>query len=496
MAETYLGIDLGTTQLKVGLFDRKGRLLHMAAHGYPLTSPEPEAAEQDAGRWWEALLKALRDVRRQSDTAAGIASNVQVVGAWERIAAISVAGQGPTVVAVDSAGEPLRPALTWADRRCQPEADELGTNAGYSALARILWIARHDRDTYARTRWFFESYDYLTFRLTNEPVTIVSLPGLAPWNDQQIMQAGLDPDKFPSVQTLLGTVVGAVTEEAARVTGLRSGIPVVTGTVDAFAHWIGLGMNVHGRLCDIGGTSEGVGLSWPERLLDYENGIFPMPNPLGSGWVCGGSMSNGGSALAWFRDQFYAPTFSYETVLEDIAATPAGADGLIALPYLLGERIPVSDPLARACFFGVGREHGRAHFGRALLEGVAFGMRQVVDALEATGGNVDHVVASGGATRAQLWTQVKADVLGRSVHVPAVTESGLLGTAILARAAVTDRSVQDVADEMVVLEQRFDPIPEHKAVYDASYPTYAALYGALREQFHTLADARRSLRLA
>lgn len=485
---TYIGVDLGTTQLKVGLFDASGRMLRTASERYPLESPAPDAAEQDANRWWQALCVCLRRVKTETEQAGD--------GAWERIGGIAVAGQGPTVVAVDEDGMPLRPALTWADRRCQAEAEELGVHAGYSALARILWIARHEQDVYQRTRFFFESYDYLAYRLTGEPVTISSLPGLEPWTDEQIEQAGLERSKFPDRHELLGVVIGPVTAKAADETGLPVGTPVVTGTVDAFAHWLGIGMTVPGRLCDIGGTSEGIGLAWNEPLTDYENGIFPMPNPAGEGWICGGSMSNGGSVLAWFRNSFYGPDTSFEDVLQEIAEVPAGADGLVALPYLMGERIPVADPLARACFFGVGREHGRAHFGRAALEGVAFGMRQIVEAITAAGGRVDHVVASGGATRSRLWTQIKADVLGHTVHVPAVTESGLLGAAILARAAVTGQPVASVTDDMVALAERFEPDPERHRRYDKLYPTYAALYSALKGEFQRLDGARRVLRTA
>lgn len=483
---TYIGVDLGTTQLKVALFDADGRMLRTASERYPLESPVPDAAEQDAARWWQALCVCLHRIKTGTERAGDTA--------WERIGGIAVAGQGPTVVAVDDKGEPLRPALTWADRRCQAEAEELGVHAGYSALARVLWIARHDQDVYRRTRFYFESYDYLAYRLTGEPVTISSLPGLEPWTDEQIGQAGLDRDKFPDRHELLGAVIGPVTPSAAEQTGLPTGTPVVTGTVDAFAHWLGIGMTVPGRMCDIGGTSEGLGLMWNEPLTDYENGVYPLPNPAGEGWICGGSMSNGGSVLAWFRNSFYEPDTPFEDVLEEIAQVPAGAGGLVALPYLMGERTPVSDPLARACFFGVGREHGRAHFGRAALEGVAFGMRQVVEALVAAGGQVDHVVASGGATRSRLWTQIKADVLGRPVHIPRVTESGLLGAAILARAAVTAQPVTAVIDAMVALTERFEPDPERHALYDRLYPTYAALYSALKDEFRRLDGARRALR--
>lgn len=483
--DTFVGVDLGTTQLKAALFDGRGRMLARASQRYPLERPAPDAAEQDAALWWQALCDCLQHIKAEAARAHP--------GAWERMAGVSVTGQGPTVVAVDAGGHPLRPAVTWADRRCQAEADELGVYAGYSALARILWVARHDPDVYARTRWFFESYDYLTFRLTGEPVTIVSLPGYEPWTREQLEGAGLDPSKFPSRMELLGTVVGAVSAPAAEATGLPPGTPVVAGTVDAFAHWLGLGMTEKGRLCDIGGTSEGVGLSWDEAITDYANGIHPMPNPAGAGWICGGSMSNGGSVLSWFRNGFYTDDTPFEHVLEDIARTPAGADGMVALPYLMGERAPVQDPLARGCFFGVGPEHGRAHFGRAVLEGVAFGIRQIAEALETAGGRVDHVVASGGATRSSLWTQIKADVLGRPVYIPAVTETGLLGAAILARAAVTGTPTAAVAAEMVALAERFDPDPERQAVYDALYPTYASLYAALKDEFPRLARVRRTL---
>ena len=350
------------------------------------------------------------------------------------MAGVSVTGQGPTVVAVDAGGHPLRPAVTWADWGCQAEADELGVYAGYSALARILWVARHDPDVYARTRWFFESYDYLTFRLTGEPVTIVSLPGYEPWNVEQLEGAGLDSEQV------------SVPHGALRHRGRRRqraggrGHRAAAGYAGRGGHrlcvrcnWLGLGMTEKGRLCDIGGTSEGVGLSWDEAITDYANGIHPMPNPAGAGGFLRRLHVQRRQRAVVVPQRILHGRHPFRARVGRHRTHARRRYGMVALPYLMGERAPVQDPLARGCFFGVGpgiwpspfrtSRPGRRRLRHSANRGGVGDRRRPCRPRGRLGRRDGY----------RPGTQIKADVLGRPVYIPAVTETGLLGAAILAR---------------------------------------------------------------
>ena len=476
MGRFYLGVDLGTTRLKVGLFDERGTLLAQASRDYPTHRPERDAAEQNSRDWWAALCECCRELDRQA--AAG-------PDPLKRVDAVCVVGQGPTVVAVDERGEPVRPAVTWADSRCRQEAEEIGAFAGYSSLARAMWMARHDGAAVSRARWFLQSYDYLPFRLTGEPVTVMPLSGSRPWTNEQLTAAGLDPAQFPERMLPPGQVAGQVTKDAAEATGLVQGTPVITGTVDSFSHWVGVDLREIGRMCDIGGTSEGIAVAVSEPVGDPLGRVGSLMSPVGS-WVVSGATSNGAGVLEWFRSRFYPEGATYTEVAAELMAVAPGAEGVLALPYLRGERVPIDDPAARACFFGIGVEHGRAHLGRALLEGVAFGVRWVVDVFRELGVEVRRVVATGGAARLGLWNQIKADVLGLEVWVPSVVETGILGAAIIARAGAEKRDIGDVACGMVTLKERYRPDEAAHSLYEKLYARYLSLYGALREEFAAL----------
>ena len=207
---------------------------------------------------------------------------------------------------------------------------------GYSSLARVMWIARHDPEACAKARWFFQSYDYLPFRLTDQPVTIMSLVGMKPWTPEQIAAAGVKAELFPPRMVPPGELIGHVTAAAAEATGLLEGTPVISGTVDSFSHWVGIDLSEPGRMCDIGGTSEGIAVAVEGPVADQRGRVGCLPNPAG-GWVASGAMSNGGSVLQWFRSHFYGDDATYDDILAELAQVPAGAEGVVALPYLRGE---------------------------------------------------------------------------------------------------------------------------------------------------------------
>ncbi|MBX3143350.1 MAG: hypothetical protein KF813_06325 [Trueperaceae bacterium] len=478
----YLGVDLGTSQLKVGVLDAEGVLHAEGRAAYGLTSPRPGWAEQDAETWWLAFVDALAQAGRQVDL--------------QRVEALCVVAQSPTIVPVGPDGHPAGPAITWADRRATAEAtwlgEQLGTNVRveFEALPRILWLKSHEPDLYARTTWFMLAYDYLPFRLTGRPVSIFPHERLRQWTPERLDAAGLDRNWFAAESMPPATVVGTITPACAAQLGLRTDCLVVSGTVDAFAHWVGTDMTQPGRLCNIGGTSEGVSLFWSELLSDPRYRVFGIPSPFGSGWMIGGSMSNGGSVLDWATRTFHGGS-DRDVVLAAVARIGPGADGIIALPYLLGERTPIYDSDARGVMVGLSPHHGPAHLTRALLEGVAFGLRSVIEVLESLGASVEEVVATGGTARSSTWNQIKASVTGKRVKVPIVRDSGVTGAAILACSAASGQPLTTASAAMVRFETIVTPDERESATYDAMYPHFLDLYQQLKGPLWKLADLRR-----
>jgi len=481
--DVFLGVDVGTTGLKVGAFDESGKLLYLGNSSYGVSQPRAGWVEQDARAWLTAFEDALAQVLRHVD--------------GRRVVAICPVGQSPTVVPVDSAGEPLRPAITWADSRAAEQAGRLSeatgayVNVEFEALPRVMWVRDAEPATYAATRWFFQASDFLSYHLTGTPVTFLPHQDFAPWTDQRLTAAELDLARFPETALSPGRPVGELAPVVADRLGLDPRAVVVSGTVDAFAHWVGVDLSRAGRLCNVGGTSEGANLSWDARLSDPEHRVFNLPSPFGHGWIVGGSMSNGGSLLDWAVRSLFGHDATRSQVLAAVAAVPSGSQALLALPYLLGERTPIYDADARGAFVGLGHEHGPAHLTRALLEGAAFGLRQIIEVLESLGGVVDDIAVSGGTSRAAVWNRIKADVTGRPVRVPEVHDAGVLGAAMLARSAVRRQPLDAVAREMARFAEVIEPDPVASAIYDDTYPLFTDIYRRMHESFEGLARLRR-----
>lgn len=478
--DLYLGVDVGTTGLKVAVVDGGGACRATGRAEYALDAPRDGWAEQPAEAWWQAFEAALSQALASLD--------------GRRIAALSVVGQGPTAVAVDKAGRPLRPAITWADRRSAEEAVWLSralgdteVNIEFEVLPRIIWIRNHEPEVMARVRWFFQPFDYLAFALTGEPVTVWPLPSLPPWTDSALDAAGLDRTLFPERSLPPGKVIGPVRPQLASRLGLSPDALVVSGTVDAFSHWVGVDLAQQGRLLDIGGTSEGVSLASDERLHDPQWRVFPLPNLFGRGWIVGGAMSNSGGLLDWAVRILRDRDVSRASLLDEIERIPPGSGGVLALPYFQGERTPIYDAAARGCFLGVTMKHGVPHLARALLEGVAFGLRQIMEILDELGGHTSEITVSGGTAHAAIWNRIKADVTAKPVRVPVMKDSGVLGAAILARSAAAGIPLTEASREMVAYAEVIQPDPNRVAEYDRIFPQFLELYEEVKDAFQRLA---------
>ena len=474
-----LGLDLGTTEVKAGLVDLGGRLLAIARAGYGLeVGHGPGWAEQDPGAWWSAVVGAVRALHTKQPV---------------DIVAIGVDGHGPTLAAVDGRGEATRPAITFLDTRAAKEADELAAATGIRGwalgpLPAALWLERHEPEIAERTRWHLTTWEWLAFRLTGEAVAPI-VPGQAVPDPAVVAEAtGMNTDRRPSGGAM-GGLVGVLTETAADALGLRVGIPVAGGTNDAFASYLGAGLLEPGDAYDPGGSAGGFGVYWHEPV--EVPGAFVTPAPLEGLYSVGAAMAATGRALDWFRDAIVGGDVTTERLLAEAAATPPGADGLVFLPYLAGERSPIWDPTATGVFAGLTLSHGRGHLARAIIEASALAIRHVATPMLTAGVSVTEMRACGGPARSDAWNQVKADVTRFPVAVPDVLETAVVGSAILGAVAIgANNDVRSAIRAMTRIDHRLEPRLEFAETYDRSFAAYTALYPAVTPVMRPLAGAR------
>ena len=462
-----LGIDLGTTEVKAGLVTLDGRLLGLARTGYRTeTDAATGRAEQDPEAWWAAVVTAVR---------------VLASSAVADVVAIAVDGHGPTLVAVDAAGGPTRPAIIWQDSRSSAEAAELAAATGLSgwALAGLpaaLWVERHEPALAEATCWYLATWDYLALRMTGRAAT--SLVEGQPFPSAEVLDAaGVPAAKVPS-GVRAGATVGELRADVASQLRLEPGIPVVAGIVDAWASFHGAGMTAKGDAIDVGGAAGGFGVYWDSPL--QVPGSFATIAPLPGLFSVGGAMAATGRAIDWFRTQIVAGVDSTEVLLEEAAATPPGANGVLFLPYLAGERSPIWDPTARGAFVGLTLDHRRGHLTRAILEASAFAIRHVAEPILAAGVAVDEMRVCGGPARSETWNQVKADVTGFAVAVPAVLETAVVGAAALGATGLgAYPDVPSAIRGMTRVARHLEPRPELRERYDRAFDAYKRLHPAI-----------------
>ena len=466
-----LGIDLGTTEVKAGLLTLDGRLLGLARAGYGLeVGHESGWAEQDPGAWWSAVVGAARQLHR-----AGDAGSVDIVG-------IGVDGHGPTFVPVDERGEATRTAITFLDTRSRREGAELEAATGIRGwglgpLPAALWMERNEPGVAARTRWYLATWEWLAFRLTGAAAAPLVPDQAVPDPMTMAGATGLRTDRRPPTAAI-GDVVGGLNETAAGALGLRAGIPVAGGTNDAFASYLGAGLLEPGDAFDPGGAAGGFGVLWHERL--EIPGAFVTPAPLAGCFSVGAAMAATGRAVDWFREDVLDGVTTVDGLIEAAAATPPGADGLVFLPYLAGERSPIWDPSATGVLAGLTLTHGRAHIARAILEASALAIRHVAGPMLEAGVRVTAMRVCGGPARSDPWNRIKADVTGFTVLVPRVLETAVLGSAILAAVAVgAHRDLPAAIRAMTSIDHEIEPDPTAVQVYDRLFAAYTALHPAV-----------------
>lgn len=485
-----LGIDVGTSACKVAVFDETGRLLAQSSRSYAVYYPDYGWAEQDPDQWWAAVCIAIKEVINSKD--------VEI----DLISGIGVDGQGWATVPIDKLGNCLAHAPIWFDTRARTicedvksfiSEDEIFAVSGNSFLPsyctpKILWFKKERPEIYQNTWKFLQSNGYIVYRLTGVPSQDYSQGyGLhffdiekLNWNYELAHQFGLSPDSFGEL-CACDQVVGAVTRTAAEQTGLKEGIPVVAGGLDAASSTLGVGVYKSGQAQEQGGTAGGMSIC-TDRALSHKKLILGTHVVPGQ-WLLQGGSVGGGGALKWFRNVF-APEMSFDELTNLAEEIPAGNEGVCFLPYLAGERSPIWDPDAKGVFYGLTFSKTKGHFVRAVLEGTAYSLEHNLQVAYETGITVDEMNTQGGAANSVLWTQIKSDITGKPINVPASDTASALGACILAGVGTgVFTGYQEAVEKTVTFKRRHEPEPEQMRKYEKTKRLYLQLYKDLKNTF-------------
>lgn len=497
-----LGIDIGTTGAKVVLVD--GRDANAIAHRtveYPLHMPRPNWCEQDPHDWWRATVQAVRQVMETERVEP------------RRIAAIGLSGQMHGLVTLDAAGQVIRPAILWNDQRTAAECEAITQRIGLERLIqltgnvaltgftapKILWMREHEPQAYQRIASMLLPKDYIRYRMSGERyIDVADASGTLlldvahrAWSEEVLSALDIPRAWLPTV-TECDVASTRLHGEAARELGLVEGTPIAAGAGDQAAQAVGSGIVAEGTVCVTIGTSGVVFAPCKSYRPEPRGRLHAFCHAVPGMWHLMGVMLSAGGSLRWFRDLLgdefnehscYLGKDPYDLLTEEASHIAPGADGLIFLPYLTGERTPHPDPNARGVFFGLSLQHKRPHLARAVLEGITFGLRDGLDLLSEAGVRPTEIRVSGGGAKSVMWRQMIADVFGRPVTTCESPHGAAMGAALLGgvSAGVFD-SVVAAARLLRTNPQRTEPGPA-ATVYPAVLERYRSLYPALAGEF-------------
>ena len=495
-----LGLDVSTTATKALLIDDGGRIVGVASAEYELSTPKPLWAEQDPALWWQASCRSISEL-------------LETTGVDPKsVAALGLTGQMHGLTLLDDGGNILRPAILWNDQRAEAQCEAMRERLGLERLVsitgndafpgftapKLLWVREHEPDIYAQIRHVLLPKDYVRLRLTGEYATDRAGAGgtlmldlaTRDWSSELLDAFEIPSDWLPPTHEGID-LTGSVSAVASELTGLQPGTPVVGGGGDQAAQAVGAGAIDSGTVALSLGTSGVVFASTPRPLADRTGRLHAFPHAVPDTWHVMGVMLSAAGSLRWYRD-LVTPGGSYDDLLKEAAEVDVGCEGLTFLPYLSGERTPHADPRARGAFSGLTLRHGRGHLTRAVLEGVAFGLRDNLALMEEVGlSGASEARASGGGTRSRVWMQILADTLGLDLVSLQATEGAAFGAALLAGVgAGAWSSIAEACEASISPGTITRPREELSASYSEAYARYRAHYPALKPLF---ADSTESL---
>jgi xylulokinase len=483
-----LGVDVGTGGTRAVLIDRAGQVLaSFASEHAAIRSEHIGWAEQEPEDWWRAAREAIRGALAASEARG---SDIEAIG---------LTGQMHGCVMLDADGKVLRPALIWCDQRTQPQCDWLTEKIGFErlieltcnpalpnfTLTKLLWVREHQPEIFAKIAHVLCPKDYVRYRLTGEFAmdmqeasgTLLLDVAHRRWSAEVAEEAGIPMQWLPKL--FEGPEICArVSDAGAEATGLAAGIPVAAGAGDQGAGAVGMGILAPGSVSATIGTSGVVFAATDAPIKDRLGRLHTFCHAAPGRWHVMGVTNGAGLSFRYFRDTF-APGSSYEELTAKAAEAPAGSDGLMWAPYLFGERTPHLDPNARAAFVGVTASHTEGHFIRAILEGVAYSMRDTLTLFAELRVPVKAIRLGGGGARGPLWRQIQADVYGHPVELLEAEEGGAFGAALLAGTGIgVWESVETACAATVRVAETIEP--KHAAVMDEGYKEYRRIYPALK----------------
>ncbi len=493
MKDVLLGIDIGTTATKLIAIDVEGHLLSEVSLPATLYSPQPNFAEEDTSEWWKNVCYGIPLCLEKA--------NITPV----QVAAVGVSGMVPTLILVDQNGSPLRRSIQQNDARSYEEIDyfrqhldeqqvfqKTGSAITQQSIGpKLLWLFRHEPEIFAQTWKVMGSYDYINFRLTGE-VTIEQNWALESglydlyrrdWDDTLLEMSHLRREQLPPVHAP-SDVIGTITMDAANQTGLKEGTPVVAGSADHVASAFSVGIKENGDLLvKLGGAGD---ILYSLNRLEIDPRLFLDYHVIPGLYLINGCMAASGSIIKWFRNQF-APEKDYTALDQEAYDIPPGSDGLILLPYFIGEKTPIFDPLARGVFFGLTLQHTRAHLYHAILEGISFGFLHHIQVMQERGWKIHRVRVANGGARSTLWRQITANVIGYALEEVAHHPGSSLGAAFIAGIGVGAFQDWSEIEKYITVNQITHFDPEAHATYQRLFGIYRQIYEDNRQNFRDLA---------
>ncbi len=493
----FLGLDISTTGAKALLIDAQGNVIDSCTHPLELSTPKPLWSEQNPLDWWDGMVKSIHNVIKQAE----ITGN--------DIKAIGLTGQMHGLVMLDGEGNVLRPAILWNDQRTAKQCDdirnlvgrqELINTTGNDALTgftapKILWVQQNEPEVFNSTRHILLPKDYIRYRLTHEFATdkagasgtILFDLRNRDWSNEILGKLSIPVEWLP--KTFEGPeITGVVQAEAASVTGLRTGIPVIGGGGDQAAQAVGVGAVEPGIIGLTLGTSGVVFAPTPGALIEPQGKLHAFCHAVPGQWHLMGVMLSAAGSFQWYRNNL-APDCTYDDLTLEAGEVSAGSEGLLFMPYLTGERTPYPDPYARAGWIGITIRHNRKHMSRALLEGVAFGLKDSFELVKSAGlGSIEQVRVSGGGARSPVWRQILASVFNTELVTVNTTEGAAFGAALLAGVGSGNwDSVQEACASAIKITGSDQPKQSDLSIYEQQYGNYKMLYPALSPLFNNLA---------
>lgn len=494
----FISVDIGTSSAKIVLMDLSGNCIASVSREYPTEYEENNGAVQDAALWWETVQGGLARLAKS------------VPEEMKKVQAISVDGQSSTVLPVDGEGNILSRAMIWMDKRAVQEEEQLRKypgqqlfteiNGNYISAAniapKILWIKNNQPEIYDRTWKFFTSEGFIVYRLTGKDSCDVTEGGLSQlmdmrrleWSGELIRACGIDEDKLPKLYRSY-EVVGEILPEVASSVGLRAGIRVVAGSMDVCACALGTGVDRESAAFITGGTVTALGVGTGAPIMDGKLHVYPHIVP--GVWFSVAGVDFGGGNYRWFRDNFmeeYTAEDAYREMNRLAAQSPPGANRLLFLPSSVGQRCPQWDIHMRGAFIGVAPSHEKKDFLRAIMEGNAFGIREIMDIQEAEGASIDRIMIAGGISKSDLWMQIFSAVLKRKimrVHSQQDTAYGNLINAAYGTGYIDTFDPPLPGRQM----EEMGVMADNGGAYEKLYEIFSTIYPSLKKTFDMLAAA-------